>query len=81
VLVISVLATCVGGLLDSYLCVNAFAVLAFVLAIAAALISATTFVSVWCLAAAVLSLLVYIHFSGAVRRARALWRVHDRPAS
>jgi hypothetical protein len=81
VLVISVLATCVSGPLDSYLCVDAFAVLAFVLAIAAALISATTFVSVWRLAAAVLNGLVYIHFSGAMRRARPLWRVHDRPAS
>jgi hypothetical protein len=72
VLVISVLATCVSGLLDSYICVNAFAVLAFVLAIAAALISATTFVSVWCFADAVLSLPVYIYFSGAMRRARPL---------
>ena len=44
--------------------------MAFVLAIVAALISVLTFVSVWCFLAAVLSLLVYIHFSGAMQACR-----------
>jgi hypothetical protein len=63
VLVIYLLATCVSGLFSSHRCINYFGVLAFVLAIAAALVSLHTFVSVWCFYAAVLSLLIYIHFT------------------
>lgn len=70
VLVIYLLAACVGPLFSSHRCINVFGVLAFVSAIVAALISVTTFVSVWCFLAAVLSLLVYIHFSGAMQACR-----------
>jgi hypothetical protein len=78
-LVIYLLATCVSGLFSSHRCVNVFGVLAFVLAIAAYLVSVKTFVSVWCFFAAVLSLLVYVHFSGPMQACRpALARSHQR---
>jgi len=56
-------------------------VLAFVLAIAAYEVSVKTFVSVWCFFAAVLSLLVYVHFSGPMQACRpALARPRERAA-
>lgn len=70
VLVVYLLATCVSGLFSSHRCVNIFGVLLFVLAIAAYQVSVKTFVSVWCFFAAVLSLLVYIHFSGPMQACR-----------
>ena len=70
VLVVYFLATCVSCLFSSHGCVNAFGALAFVLAIAAYQVSTRTFVSVWCFFAAVLSLLVYVHFSGPMQRSR-----------
>lgn len=63
VLVIYLLATCVSGLFSSHRCINYFGALAFVLAIAATMVSIHTFVSVWCFFAAALSLLVYVHFT------------------
>jgi hypothetical protein len=81
-LVIYLLATCVSGLFSSHRCINIFGVLAFVLAIAARLVSVTTFVSVWCFYAAVLSSLLYIHFSAAMQACRpALARSRERTAS
>jgi hypothetical protein len=70
VLVVYFLATCISCLFSSHRCVNAFGVLAFLLAIAAYQVSTRTFVSVWCFFAAVLSLLVYLHFSGPMQRSR-----------
>jgi hypothetical protein len=70
VLVIYLLATCVSGLFSSHRCINIFGVLAFVLAIAAYLVSAETFVSVWCFFAAILSLLIVVHFSGPMQACR-----------
>lgn len=81
VLVVYFLATCVSGLFSSHRCVNVFGVLAFVLAIAAYEVSVKTFVSVWCFFAAVLSLLVYVHFSGPMQACRpALARPRERAA-
>jgi hypothetical protein len=74
VLVIYLLATCVTGLFSSHRCINIFGVLAFVLAIAAVLVSITTFVSVWCFFAAVLSLLILIHFTGPMQAGRSAVR-------
>lgn len=71
VLVLYLLATCASGMFSSYRCVNVFGILAFSLAIAAYEISARTFVSVWCFFAAVLSLLILIHFSGPMLAARS----------
>ncbi|MHA6781753.1 DUF6629 family protein [Pseudonocardia saturnea] len=70
VLVIYLLATCVSGMFSSHWCINVFGVMALTLAIAAAFVSITTFVSVWCFFAAVLSLLVYLHFSGPMQACR-----------
>jgi hypothetical protein len=82
VLVIYLLATCVSGLFSSHRCINVFGVLAFVLAIAAYQVSVTTFVSVWCFFAAVLSLIVYAHFSGPMQACRpALARSRGRAAA
>ena len=66
------LATCISGLFSSHWCIKVFGMLAFILAIAAALVSLTTFVSVWCFNAAILSLLVYVHFSGPMQACRHL---------
>ncbi|CAN5120040.1 hypothetical protein BH09ACT10_BH09ACT10_00100 [soil metagenome] len=70
VLVGYLLATCISGLFSSHRCVNVFGMLAFLLAIVAAVVSITTFVSVWCFYAAILSLLVYLHFSGPMQACR-----------
>ena len=70
VIVIYLLATCVSGLFSKHRCINAFGVLAFILAIAAYQVSVVTFVSVWCFFAAILSLLVYVHFSGPMQACR-----------
>ena len=70
VLVLYLLATCVSGLLSSHRCINAFGVLAFILAVAAYQVSARTFVSVWCFFAAILSLTIYLHFSRPMQACR-----------
>ena len=82
VLVVYLLATCVTGLFSSHRCVNIFGVLAFFLAIAAYQVSVNTFVSVWCFFAAVLSLLIVIHFHGPMQACRpALSRQRQRAAA
>ena len=81
VLMVYLLATCVSGLFSSHWCINVFGVLAFVLAIVAYQVSVATFVSVWCFYAAVLSLLIYAHFSGPMQACRpALARSRARAA-
>jgi hypothetical protein len=70
VLVVYLLATCVSGLFSSHRCINAFGILAFILAIAAYSVQVATFVSVWCFFAAVLSLLIFFHFNGPMQRCR-----------
>lgn len=72
VLALYLLATCVSGLFSSHWCIRVFGVLAFILAIGAAVVSITTFVSVWCFYAAILSFLVYLHFSGPMQACRHL---------
>jgi hypothetical protein len=80
VLVIYLGATCLSGLFSSHRCINAFGVLAFVLAIVAYQVSVTTFVSVWCFYAAVLSLLIFFHFNGPMQACRpALAHSRHRP--
>lgn len=74
VIVLYLLATSVSGLFSTHRCINAFGVLAFILAIVAYLVSVTTFVSVWCFYAAILSFLVYLHFSGPMQACRTLTR-------
>jgi len=71
------LATCATGLLSRHRCIQAFGLLLFVLAVAAYAISVTTFVSVWCFFAAILSLLIYAHFNGPMQVCRpALQSTH-----
>lgn len=70
ILVLYLAATTVSGLFSSHRCINIFGVLAFGLAILAYEISLNTFVSVWCFYAAVLSLLIYLHFSGPMQACR-----------
>lgn len=78
VLAIYLLATCITGLFSSHKCIKIFGVLAFVLAIAAAVVSITTFVSVWCFFAAVLSLLILVHFLGPMQAGRTARRQSAR---
>ena len=81
VLVIYLLATCVSGLFSSHRCINVFGVMAFLLAVAAYQVSLKTFVSVWCFYAAVLSLLILIHFSGPMQACRPeLMRAREHAA-
>lgn len=70
VVVVYLSATCVSGLFSSHRCINVFGLLAFSLAILAYEISVKTFVSVWCFYAAVLSLLILLHFSGPMQACR-----------
>ena len=70
VMVVYLSATCVSGLFSSHWCIRVFGSLAFILAVIAALVAITTFVSVWCFYAAVLSLLIYLHFSGPMQACR-----------
>jgi len=82
VLAIYLLATCATGMISSHRCINAFGALAFVLAIAAYQVSVQTFVSVWCFFAAVLSLLIYVHFNGPMQACRlTMAHVHQPPAA
>ncbi len=81
VLVIYLLATCASGMFSSHRCINAFGLSAFVLAIAAYQVSVATFVTVWCFFAAVLSLLVYAHFSGPMQACRATVASSREPAA
>lgn len=77
-LVVYLLATCVSGLFSSHRCINLFGGLAFILAVAAYQVSVKTFVSVWCFFAAILSLLIVIHFFGPMQRCRpALDRMRE----
>lgn len=72
VLITYFLATCGSGLFSSHRIVNIFGVSAFVLAVAAYVVSAKTFVSVWCFFAAILSLLLVFQFSGPMQRSRTV---------
>lgn len=58
------LGTCASLLFSSHARVVAFGVAAFVSAVAAYAFYATWFISVWCFFAGVLSIIVFMHFSG-----------------
>ena len=70
VIVVYLLAACVSGVFSTHRCIKIFGILAFILAIGAYQVSVTTFVSVWCFYAAILSLLIYIHFTGPMQACR-----------
>lgn len=80
VLVAYLLATCASPLLSSHRWINIFGALALLLAGVAAVVSLTTFVSVWCFYAAVLSVIVYRHFSGPMQAYRSTF-ASSLPAS
>jgi Family of unknown function (DUF6629) len=60
VMTMYLIATCVSSMLSSHRLVQVFGVLSFVTFVAAYLIHAATFFSVWCFFAAILSFLVYL---------------------
>ena len=64
VLVVYLLATCASPLSSGHRWVNIFGALALVFAGVAAVVSLKIFVSVWCFYAAILSLILWLHFSG-----------------
>ena len=80
IVVLYLSATCVSGLFSSHRCINVFGLLAFSLAILAYEISIKTFVSVWCFYAAVLSLLIFLHFSGPMQACRPAMEPSREPA-
>lgn len=55
-------ATCISCFFSSHAFVRLFGVLALLSAFAAYLIHVTAFISIWCFFAAILSLLLYVHF-------------------
>lgn len=55
-------ATCVSAFFSSHKSINVFGILAFLLAMVAYQFYAATFISVWCFFAAILSLVIYLHF-------------------
>lgn len=69
-------ATCVGCFFSSHKLINLFGVLALLLFIAAYWIHATAFFSVWCFFAAILSVVIYLHFK--LGKARAPYLMHYR---
>jgi hypothetical protein len=81
VVVLYLSATCISGLFSSHRCLNVFGLLAFALAILAYEVSMRTFVSVWCFYAAVLSLLIYLHFSGPMQACRSPLAESAEPAA
>lgn len=69
-------ATCVGCFFSSHKLINLFGVLALLLFMAAYWIHATAFFSVWCFFAAILSVVIYLHFK--LGKARAPYLMHHR---
>lgn len=55
-------ATCVSCFFSSHAFVKLFGVLALLSAVIAYLVHVTAFISIWCFFAAILSLLLYVHF-------------------
>ena len=51
------------------------------LAVAAYRVSVTTFVSVWCFYAAILSLLIYVHFTGPMQACRTTPAASSEPVA
>jgi hypothetical protein len=62
VLVLYIAATCVSALFSSQRIVNLFGALAFVLFVVAFWFYYVAFFSVWCFFAAILSVMIFLHF-------------------
>lgn len=71
VLVVYLLATCASPLSSSHRWVNIFGALALVFAGVAAVVEMKTFISVWCFFAAILSLILWRHFSRPMKAYRS----------
>lgn len=65
-------ATCFSFLCSSHALLRVFGIIAFLSAVAAYHFAASSFVSVWCFFAAVLSLMIYLHFSRSAVAARPI---------
>ncbi len=75
VLLLCLIPTCGSRMMSSHRCIRVLGDLALVLAVIAYQVSAKTFLSVWGFFAAVLSLLVHLHFSGPTQARRDADRV------
>ena len=69
-------ATCVGAFFSSHKIINLFGVLALLLFMVAYWVHATAFFSIWCFFAAILSVVIYLHFKFGNERAPDL--MHHR---
>lgn len=69
-------ATCVGCFFSSHKLINIFGVLALLLFMVAYWIHTAAFFSVWCFFAAILSVVIYLHFK--LGKARAPYLMHHR---
>jgi hypothetical protein len=72
VMTLYVAATCLSSMLSSHWIIRLFGLLALVSFLAAYAIHVATLVSVWCFFAAILSLIVYLHFRGGNRGGHTL---------
>ena len=69
-------ATCVGCFFSSHKLINIFGVLALLLFMVAYWFYTVAFFSVWCFFAAILSVVIYLHFK--LGKARAPYLMHHR---
>ena len=67
-------ATCVGSFFSSYKLINLFGVLALLLFMVAYWVHSVAFFSIWCFFAAILSVVIYLHFKFGNERAPDLMR-------
>ena len=63
VMVLYLAATCVGSFFSSHKIINIFGVLALLLFMVAYWVHAVAFFSIWCFFAAILSAVIYLHFT------------------
>ena len=69
-------ATCVGCFFSSHKLINIFGVLALLLFMVAYWVHAVAFFSIWCFFAAILSVVIYLHFK--LGKERAPYLMHHR---
>lgn len=74
VMVLYLVATCVGSFFSSHKIINIFGVLALLLFFVAYWIHSMAFFSIWCFFAAILSIVIYLHFKFGNERVPGLMR-------
>ncbi len=76
VMVLYLAATCVGSFFSSHKIINIFGALALLLFMVAYWVHAVAFFSIWCFFAAILSAVIYLHFTLGKQRTPDLMQSH-----